>query len=124
MPIWLPDEPASRPDDRLSSWAAFEALVPELDGPTLHLVGYVERESGGRVTSPLMGFDRVTRTFTTRGCSTYLLVGAPGLNGDAEYVWKRWLRLWNATVLRDVINEVLRELAAPAVRPTADSSGD
>lgn len=110
MPIWLPDELASRPDDQLLSWAAFEALVPGLEGPTIHLVGYIEREGAGRVTSPLIGVDRTTRTFTTRSYSTYRLVGAPGLSGDAEYVWKRWLRIWKVEVHRDVTDELLREL--------------
>lgn len=110
MPIWLPHEPASMADDKLTCWRAFEALAPGLDGPTIHLVGYVEREGAGRVTSPLMGMDRITRTCTTRSCSSYRLVGAPGLNGDAEYVWRRWLRLWSAEVVRGATEDVLREL--------------
>lgn len=124
MPIWLPDEPASRPDDKLTFWAAFEALVPDLDGPTLHLVGYIERESAGRVTSPLIGLDRQTRTCTTRSCSSYRLVGAPGLNGDGEYVWRRWLRLWKAEVLRDATQDLLDELDLGALRDTPASTRD
>jgi len=124
MSIWLPEEPASRPDDKLICWAAFEALVPDLDGPTLHLVGYIERESAGRVTSPLMGIDRATRTLTTRSCSSYRLVGAPGVNGDAEYVWRRWLRLWKAEVLRDATQDLLDELDLGALRDTPASTRD
>lgn len=112
MPIWLPDERASRPDDQLISWAAFEVDVPTLNGPTIHLAGYIEREGAGRVTSPLIGVDRATRTFTTRSYSTYRLVGAPGLSGDAEYVWKRWLRIWKVDVHRDVTDELLRVVDA------------
>jgi len=54
-----------------------------------------------RKTFDLYRADAATRSVVTSTGRIYRLIGAPGLQGDATYVWKRWVWKWNATVLSD-----------------------
>ena len=85
----------------LVSWGAFEVLVPELGAPTIHVVGLHQRAGEGRVSSSVAKVDGAGRCVVTSTGRVYRLVGAPGLQGDAEYVWRRWVWKWNAQVLSD-----------------------
>jgi hypothetical protein len=108
MSIWLPPTAAAQPNVTLTSWAAYEVQIPGLDGPTMHVAGYIEWEGSGRVTSPLRAMDALRRSVVTRSGRVYRVTGGPGLSGDAEYAWRRWLKLWNVTVLGDVTAALLR----------------
>jgi len=83
--------------------------LPGLGGAeTLHLVGYAESCREGRVSSPVEAFDAATAMARTRSGRTYALAGPAGRNPDAEYVWRRWLRL--NSVLEADAKEVTEEL--------------
>ncbi|WP_425258158.1 hypothetical protein ACPOLB_21880 [Rubrivivax sp. RP6-9] len=112
MPAWLPPTAADQPSVTLTSWAAFEVQVPGLDAPTIHVAGYAEWEGSGRVTSPLKSVDAQRRSVVTSSGRVYRLQGGPGLSGDAEYVWRRWLRLWNATELSDATSALVEQFTA------------
>jgi len=114
MSVWLPPTAAEQPNVTLTSWAAYEVQVPGLDVPTIHVAGYAEWEGSGRVTSPLQSIDAQHRSVVTSTGRVYRLAGAPGLSGDAEYVWRRWVRLWNATELSDATAALLEQFTAAA----------
>lgn len=107
MPVWLPRTAAQQPHVALVSWAAFEVLIPKLGKPTLHVAGVEEGAGGGRVSSPVAEVDSTRRSIVTRSGRVYRLGGPPGLGGDAEYVWQRWVESWNAQVLSDAVPMLL-----------------
>ncbi|ALV07721.1 hypothetical protein [Roseateles depolymerans] len=109
MSIFIPPTTAEQPDAVLTSWRAFEVEVPGLAGPTIHIAGYIGAEGCGRVTSPIEELDAANRSVVTSSGRVYQLRGAPGLNGDAEYVWAKWQRLWKTTVLADATADLLRQ---------------
>lgn len=107
MSIWLPPTAAKQPEVNLTSWAAHEVEVPGLEGPSVHIAG--DNGTGGRVTSPVQRIEATTRSVVTSTGRVYRLHGAPGLSGDAEYVWRRWLRMFDVTVLQDVSGRLLKQ---------------
>lgn len=108
MSVWLPPTAEEQPDVSLVSWGAFEVLVPELGAPTIHIAGLLERAGEGRVSSPVAKVDGAGRCVITSTGRVYRLVGAPGLQGDASYVWGRWVWKWNAQVLSDAAPALVR----------------
>lgn len=114
MTVWLPPTAAEQPNVTLTSWAAYEVQVPDLDAPTIHVAGYAESEGSGRVTSPLRSVDAQHRSVVTSSGRVYRLAGGAGLSGNAEYVWRRWLRLWDATVLSDATSTLLEQFTSAA----------
>lgn len=112
MSTWLPPTAEEEPVVTLVSWGAFEVFVPELEAPTIHVAGMKQVGATGRVSSPVVKVDVATRSVVTSTGRTYRLLGAPGLQGDASYVWSRWLWKWNAKVRSD---------AAPALAHSFDA---
>ena len=109
MPLRIPPTTAVQPDLTLTGWAAFEVLVPGIGHPTLHFVGYHDRDAEGRVSSHIETFDSATRCGVSASGRVYRLWGDPGLRGDAQYVWARWLRIWDAAVVRDCSESFVQE---------------
>jgi hypothetical protein len=107
--LWIPPTTADQPDLTLTGWAVFEALLPAIGHPTVHFVGYHAADSEGRVSSPIEQFDSASRCGVSRSGRVYQLAGEPGLGADAQYVWARWLRIWEATVVRDCTDSVVQE---------------
>lgn len=68
----------------MSPWAVVEVMP----SGERHLCGWIGYE--GRVSSAITAFDPRTRMATTRSGRQYRLVGPPGYNRDALYVWDRW----------------------------------
>lgn len=101
MSTWLPPTAEEQPEVSLECWGAFEVLVPELGTPTIHVAGLRAASGEGRVTSPVAKVDGAGRCVVTSTGRVYRLVGAPGMRGDAIYVWRRWLQNWKAEVLSD-----------------------
>ena len=122
MSTWIPPTSAEQPDITLTDWRLFEVLAPEIGHPTFHIAGYLWHERAGRVSSPIEELDAASRCGVSRAGRVYRLSGYPGFNGDAEYTWARWLRKWNATVLRDYSLEAVKEFAAAAA--ARDSEGE
>lgn len=110
MPVHLPPTADEQPEVTLTHWAAFEAKAVELDGPTIHVVGYAPALGAARVTSPVAKVD-AGAVVTSTG-RVYRLDGLPGLTGDGQYVWRTWLRHWQATVLSDATQAVAAGIAA------------
>lgn len=112
MSVWLPPTAEEQPEVSLVCWGAFEVLVPELGAPTIHVVGIRAQSGEGRVSSPVEMVDAATRCVVTSTGRRYRLVGAPGMQGDALYVWQRWVRNWSAEVLSDAAPALLESFAA------------
>lgn len=109
MPVCLPPAADAQPEVTLTNWAAFEARAVELDGPTIHVVGYAPALGAARVTSPVAKVD-AGAVVTSTG-RVYRLAGPPGLTGDGQYVWRTWLRHWQATVLSDATQALAAGIA-------------
>ena len=123
MPLWIPLTSAEQPEVTLTNWRVFEVLVPEIGRPTFHFVGYCGPEHAGRVSSPVEEFDPVNRCGVSSTGRVYCLAGTPGLNGDAEYLWLKWLRIWGASVLRDCSQEALVEFAEAKTKQIQEDGG-
>lgn len=109
MSVWLPPTAEEQPEVSLVSWGAFEVLVPELGAPTIHIAGVREVGGEGRVSSPVAKVDALNRSVVTSTGRIYRLLGAPGLQGEATYVWQRWVRNWSAEVLSDAAPALLHQ---------------
>jgi len=89
--IWQPASVTDEPEVSLVRWQIF--LVkggPTGDGDTVHFIGNTGYE--GRVCSAIQSFDQNTKRGVTLSGRIYELMGPGGHDGDAQYVWARWLR--------------------------------
>lgn len=102
MPIWSPRPASELPAITLSRWRIFETE----DG-SRHFVGTDLLDSSGRVSSPIVSFDRVTLLGTTQTGRVYELVGGNSWSLTAAYVWKRWCELYEVTSYTDVTERLL-----------------
>jgi hypothetical protein len=64
-------------------------------------------DSSGRVSSPIVTFDRITLQGTTETGRVYELIGRQGWSFNVEYVWKRWCELYEVTSYTDVTERLL-----------------
>jgi hypothetical protein len=112
MPIWLTKPVTEQPSLTLRDWGVMQ--MPE---GGRHFVGYVIENREGRVSSPIVKFDAKGRRGVTLTGRVYELIGAPGLESDAEYVRKQWLALYNNPDWTDVTDEVWAEIQAVAGPP-------
>ncbi len=86
--IWGVRSIEDEPETKLVQWRVY--TVENKDAPpSMHLVGYTGYE--GRVCSAVKEYDPKTRKGVTQSGRVYELVGHSGYNGDAMYVWSRWL---------------------------------
>lgn len=79
--------------------------VIEIDAGTRHFVGYDIAASEGRVSTPILRFDSTTRAGVTASGRVYALLGPPGHDKDAHYVWGLWKRVNGVKSERDVTDE-------------------
>jgi hypothetical protein len=86
-----------RPEIRLRAWC-----VTEVDDGTQHFIGYDVDCEEGRVSSAVQKFDRATRKGVTHSGRVYELLGRPGGNLDADYVWQIWKNVNRVTTELDV----------------------
>ena len=93
----------------MSMWSVRKVSSPLLEETTQHLVGVVD--GYGRVCSPIQEFDRETMTVTTRSGKLYELVGEPGLDMDAAYVFANWCQMNGVTEVTDVTDQYWNELS-------------
>lgn len=115
MPVWMTIPVKEQPSLTLERWSVIQ--MPERGR---HFVGWCLENSEGRVSSPIVKFDRKTLRGVTSTGRVYQLQGAPGLDGDAEYVRNRWLAICGNPTWTDLTAEV----AVPTIRknPTATST--
>ena len=103
MPVWKTTPISEHPSLQLRDWAVFEVPPsPKNRERTRHFVGYNITEGEGRVSSKVCEFDAVTRRGRTDSGRVYELVGRPGMNSDAEYVWNMWKAINKVTDVVDV----------------------
>lgn len=107
MSIWSIAPVAEQPESTLTDWQ-----VMELPNGDRHLVGYAVEDKEGRASSAIDTFDLVNLRAVTSSGRVYQLRGRPGWNKDAEYVWKRWLRINDAAVYVDVSASVWDDSAS------------
>ena len=93
---------------QMSVWSVREVSIPFLKEATQHLVGVVD--GLGRVCSPIQDFNRETMTVTSRSGKLYELVGEPGLDMNAAYVFANWCRMNGVTEVTDVTVQYWNEL--------------
>ncbi len=72
---------------RLVSWVVLRLH----DGGHRHLLGYRVETLRGRTTSPIMSYERATRTATTSSGNRYQLIGPPSEAGLDDPVVLHWL---------------------------------
>ena len=112
MPVWRPTSVDTTPELVMRSW-----LLLRTERDEVHLCGYNVSEGEGRVSSPLIAFDRDRMVATTRSGRHYRLEGPSGADGDAFYVWQRWCAINRVTAYTDVTAELLGA-GLPAVAAT------
>jgi hypothetical protein len=104
MSIWRVAPVQEHPEAQLVSWRVFE--LPDGDR---HFCGYETYFHEGRVCSRVVSFDPETRQGVTRSGRCYELVGPPGDNADALYVWDRWCTRNAVEEFTDVSDLVYKE---------------
>jgi hypothetical protein len=102
MPIWKPRPATELPKIPLSRWRIFETQ----DG-SRHFVGVDMFDSSGRVSSPIVTFDRIALLGTTETGRIYELIGRAGWSCDVGYVWARWCEMYEVTSYTDVTERLL-----------------
>jgi hypothetical protein len=89
MPLWITAPVEEVPEIVLRHWS-----IRQLPDGSRHFVGYNHRDREGRVSSTIVEFDVATMRGRTRSGRVYEIVGPPGRDGDAEYVWASWCRIF------------------------------
>lgn len=87
--------------------------IREVSSGARHFVGFNIVRGDGRVSTPIVSFDPVTRTGRTITGSTYELVGRAGRDNDAEYVWGIASKAWKIEHWRDVTSELVTDWREP-----------
>lgn len=103
--IWKPADVTQEPHTKMHSWQVYQVAgkLGTEGGDTIHFVGYAGYE--GRVCSPVQTYDQKTHRGVTASGRIYELVGPPGYNGDAQYVWDRWLGMMGNPKVAEVTSE-------------------
>ncbi|WP_224984219.1 hypothetical protein [Geomonas agri] len=81
--IWGVPSVSQQPSLQLIRWS-----VRQTERGSRYLVGYNISDHEGRVSTAIQNFDASTARVTTRSGRIYQLVGPPGRDPDAEWVWQ------------------------------------
>ena len=108
MAIWKTTPVTEQPSLTLSNWGVMQ--MPE---GGRHFVGWCNENQEGRVSSTIREFDPEGMKGVTSTGRVYQLQGAPGLNGDAEYVRNRWLSMYGNPHWSDVTGELWPDSTRP-----------
>jgi hypothetical protein len=100
MSLFRPASVKDMPEVFLSRWHVTEASNDT--ETTLHFVGYNSKEGYGMVSSPIVEFDFTKKCGKTRSGRVYQLVGQPGFNVEADYVWQNWKKFNNITESQEI----------------------
>lgn len=82
--IWKAPCISQQPILRLIRWS-----VRQVESGSRHLVGFNVADHEGRVSTAIQTLDPTTAQVTTRSGRIYELVGPPGCDKDAEWVWQK-----------------------------------
>ncbi len=102
--------PEHEPAATLLDWRIHEVQRASLDAPSPHVVGYALEAGEGRVSSAIVELDVVAKRIRTKSGRLYFLSGESARHPDADYVWNRWLRIHEATLLRELTLQELAQL--------------
>jgi len=106
MALWTPTSVDETPVIRIANWRIVEVQCAGLPQKTRHICGYNVTEREARVSSPIVAYDPVRRTVTTRSGRLYEMSGQPGFLGSNEsYTLGRWCALNEVTAVDDVTDE-------------------
>ena len=99
--VWKPADVTAEPNTILTQWRIYRVKADfHGNGNTIHFVGYAGYE--GRVCSAIQTFDAKSRKGVTQSGRIYELAGNSGFNGDAMYVWDRWVRMNGNPEIEDI----------------------
>lgn len=70
-----------------------------------HFVGFSIADQDGRVSTRILSFNAVERTGITASGRRYILVGPPGFDDDAQYVWECYSSVFEIKEAVDVSEE-------------------
>lgn len=105
MGLWRATDVATTPEIELINWSVYEVSSKLWPEKTRHFVGYNITEREGRVSSAIQKFDQNYMVGITNSGRSYSLKGAPGSDGDANYVFVAWCSRNNIDDLKDVTSE-------------------
>ena len=100
--LWLIAPVSDEPHTSMMNWRVFEVVLREQLRPSLHLVGYAFKLDEGRVSSAVQSLDLERMVAMTSSGRCYALLGEPGYDGRAEFVWREWVGATGARVIGDV----------------------
>lgn len=103
--IWKTPAVEEQPTITLLRWSIWEASRRGV--VSRHFVGWNQGDGEGRVSSPIVKCDPLTRRGTTESGRVYALVGPPGMDSDAVYVWQRWQEINHARKVMEVTDEAI-----------------
>lgn len=106
MPFWSFGTVEAEPEVSLHSWQICEAQYAD-GSATRHFIGRNADTFGGRVSTAIQSFDLASRRGRTQSGRVYELLGGPGIDLDAEYVWNNWCAVNSVVVSTDVTGVVL-----------------
>lgn len=109
MSIWKPLSVDQEPISVVDLWAVYEVEFEDFDKKSRHIVGFVNLMLEGRVSSPIVSFDKETRTATTRSGRKYKLGKESylnmGMHSDTSYVWDNWKNINKVKNFEDISRE-------------------
>lgn len=106
LSIWKPASVKQEPETKLTQWQVHKVKVG--DDETIHFMGYAGYE--GRVCSAVQEFDMTTMRGRTKSGRIYELIGEPGTNRDAIYVWNHWVSRFNNPQITCITGEYVKKL--------------
>ena len=115
MPVWRPRSAKEQPVIELRNWSVYE--INFNSGPSRHLIGRIGYENEGRVSSPIIKFNRRHMFAKTRSGRKYKLVGPSNFDSQGSYVFANWKYINNIT--NDKIKDVSVEYEKKSNRPGA-----
>lgn len=109
MAIWRPTPAAVQPSLTLTKWSVRE--VPNIAGNGVDrvLVGYCVENREGRTSRAIQSIDFKAMLCLSESGRTYRLLGAPGDDPDAEYVFRSWCDINQVTQAVDVTEAVWQQ---------------
>lgn len=101
MSIWNVLPVAEQPGVTLVRWR-----ILATERGKRYFVGHCRENHEGRVSSAIQSIDPTTRRGVTQSGRVYELVGPPGLDLDALYVWEIWAAAKDFGSYLDVTDEI------------------
>ena len=90
MSFFKPSGVNETPYIEIVRWKIYRVISELWPEETIHLSGYNLTEHHGRTSSAIVKIDKENMILTTESGRAYKLVGEPGFDPDASYVWGMW----------------------------------